>query len=415
MSRSRALIVLQCAAATLVIAMSLRSAGSDPLSLWPLILALLVAGTILTGFSVWLPRGDSVDNVAPLAFTAGAYLSPAVASATIALAWVLGVLMSRRKLDLWRTFEQVSRRALLMAGVHFLLARVLQSPIGGPDLLSVLRPTGNQVNWPMLAAITVVGLLFIVIDLGIEQLHSAARRSAPYFPQLVGTINLRSWMIVAELSVAILTVLIYATMSFVGVAISTGMLLVMRQSFALLLEMRSSYTATVEVLARSLEEYDPEQRGHAERVRDLVAAAARRLGFQGKRLEDVTYAALFHDVGRLGSDDADTETERTSSAVLADVNLLSGALPTLRILDDAVDGGTSPDEKDLVGAYLIARLSEIDRVVNIGGELDHHLGDRVGARLYANTRRTVDRVIRQVERMPLEPASAGDANPDALE
>jgi hypothetical protein len=186
-------------------------------------------------------------------------------------------------------------------------------------------------------------------------------------------------------------------MGYWGVAISVALLLVMRQSFSLLLEVRSSYTATVEVLARSLEAYDSERRGHAERVARLVGEAGRRYGLQGRRLEDVTYAALFHDVGRLGADDSGEVAERDSSEVLADVKFLAGALPVLRILDTEGEVEESLDERDLVGAYLIARFDDLDTVVNIGRDPEPALANAIGTRLYANSRRAVDRIVRQVE------------------
>jgi hypothetical protein len=177
---------------------------------------------------------------------------------------------------------------------------------------------------------------------------------------------------------------------------------------------RSSYTATVEVLARSLEAYDPERRGHAERVARMVGEAGRRYGLQGKRLEDVTYAALFHDVGRLGADDSGEDAERDSSEVLAEVKFLGGALPVLRILDTEGESEESLDERDLVGAYLIARFDDLDTVVNIGRTPEAGLAVAIGARLYANTRRTVDRTIRQVENDLRERGVVGEPLQDVI-
>jgi hypothetical protein len=406
MRRERLLILGQCVAAIAVLVIApvpdfsagLRSEG---------LLVLVFAGcvAVLTSFSVWLPRGDSVDSTAPMMFAAGVLVTPPLVSMVLAVAWACGIAMQRRSFDLWRFLEHASRRAVLMSAAYLAIAPVIAR--GGRT--ATLAFSG--IDYVVLAC---CGALFVALDLLVEQAHTSVRLSVPYWSLVISNIQLRSWMIVAEMSVGVLTVLIYVTMGPYGLAISTGMLLVMRQSFALLLEMRASYTATVEVLARSLEAYDPGRRGHAERVARMAVDAAHRLGFQSKRVEDVTYAALFHDVGRLGADDGSDGAERTSSEVLSEVRLLSGALPVLRILDSLEEATDSPDEQDLVGAYLVARLSEFDSVASIG-EQDSTLGDAIGARLYANTRRTVDRILRQVERTVPESSEPGASLTDVIE
>jgi hypothetical protein len=182
------------------------------------------------------------------------------------------------------------------------------------------------------------------------------------------------------------------------VLVTVGLLLVMRQSFALLLEVRASYTSTVEVLARSLEAYDPNRRGHAERVARMCGEAGRRIGLQGKRLESMTYAALFHDVGRLGSDDPGEVPEHSSAGILGSVRFLSEALPILRILDTAGEDEASLDEADLISAYLVARFSVLDSDISTGAQEPDDLANSVGARLYSSTRTAVERAVRRVER-----------------
>jgi hypothetical protein len=198
------------------------------------------------------------------------------------------------------------------------------------------------------------------------------------------------------MSTAALTVVMFPALGYWGLLVTVGLLLVMRQSFALLLEVRASYTATVEVLARSIEAYDPNRRGHGERVAGMAAHAGRLIGFQGRRLEDLTYAALFHDVGRLGTDEVSETAVAESARVLSSVGFLAGALPNLHVLDTGGEAGTSLDEEALIGAYLIARFSAIDTDVSMS-HVEDSPADNIGARLYAATRRNVDRVVARVE------------------
>ena len=65
-------------------------------------------------------------------------------------------------------------------------------------------------------------------------------------------------------------------------------------------ELRSSYLATVRVLGEALEAKDPFLRGHAEEVSGYVAAVAERLGVEAMRREQLLFASLLHDVGKIG-------------------------------------------------------------------------------------------------------------------
>ena len=65
-------------------------------------------------------------------------------------------------------------------------------------------------------------------------------------------------------------------------------------------ELRSSYLATVRVLGEALEAKDPFLRGHSEEVSGYVAAVADRLGLEPHRREQLLFASLLHDVGKIG-------------------------------------------------------------------------------------------------------------------
>jgi len=129
----------------------------------------------------------------------------------------------------------------------------------------------------------------------------------------------------------------------------------------------------------------------------MVGDTGRMLGIPSRRLENLVYAALFHDVGRLGTDDSEELPAYRSSEVLSNVGFLTGAVPVLQILDTAADSDASLDEQDLVGAYLIAHFSALDSELNRKEPEGYDLATSIGVRLYANTRRTVDRAVRRVE------------------
>jgi hypothetical protein len=343
--------------------------------------ALAFSALVLGLFSVWLPRGDFVDTTAAIAFAAGAVLQPVVSVMVVSVARVAASLARPRGMGIWPVLENVSRRALLMS----LTYAVVRPGLAVPGIESYVR-----------LSVAVAG--FFAMDQLLEQVHSSVRLHSPYFHGLLGTLRMQGWIVAAQVSVGALTVLLLRDLGFWSLAISSGLLLVMQQSFALLLEVRASYTSTVEMLARSIEAYDPSRRGHAERVSRMVGDTGRTLGMPSRRLESLVYAALFHDVGRIGADDLDELPAYRSSEVVSNVGFLSGAMPVLQILDTAGEAEASLDEQDLVGAYLVAYFSALDSELYTGSAEGYELATSIGIRLYATTRRTVDQAIRRVER-----------------
>jgi hypothetical protein len=343
--------------------------------------ALAFSALVLGLFSVWLPRGDFVDTTAAIAFAAGAVLQPVVSVMVVSVARVAASLARPRGMGIWPVLENVSRRALLMS----LTYAVVRPGLAVPGIESYVR-----------LSVAVAG--FFAMDQLLEQVHSSVRLHSPYFRGLLGTLRMQGWIVAAQVSVGALTVLLLKDLGFWSLLISSVLLLVMRQSFALLLEVRASYTSTVEMLARSIEAYDPSRRGHAERVSRMVGDTGRTLGMPSRRLESLVYAALFHDVGRIGADDLDELPAYRSSEVVSNVGFLSGAMPVLQILDTAGEAEASLDEQDLVGAYLVAYFSALDSELYTGSAEGYELATSIGIRLYATTRRTVDQAIRRVER-----------------
>jgi len=65
-------------------------------------------------------------------------------------------------------------------------------------------------------------------------------------------------------------------------------------------ELRGSYLATVTMLADAIQAKDPFLRGHSDEVSGYVAAVADRLGLDPKSREELVFASLLHDVGKIG-------------------------------------------------------------------------------------------------------------------
>jgi diguanylate cyclase (GGDEF)-like protein len=65
-------------------------------------------------------------------------------------------------------------------------------------------------------------------------------------------------------------------------------------------ELRTSYLSTVQMLADAIEAKDPFLRAHSDEVSNYVAAVADSLGLPPRRREELVFASLLHDVGKIG-------------------------------------------------------------------------------------------------------------------
>ncbi|HEV2343795.1 MAG TPA: HD-GYP domain-containing protein [Actinocrinis sp.] len=79
-----------------------------------------------------------------------------------------------------------------------------------------------------------------------------------------------------------------------------GPLLVTRWAAAQYAEQRAAHDATVRALVQAVEIKDLYTRGHSERVAKASEMIARRLGMDEERIGILCYAAILHDVGKLG-------------------------------------------------------------------------------------------------------------------
>lgn len=65
-------------------------------------------------------------------------------------------------------------------------------------------------------------------------------------------------------------------------------------------EMQYGYLQTVMSLANSIEAMDAYTRGHCQRVMEISCEVARVLGLGNEEIEDLRYAAILHDIGKIG-------------------------------------------------------------------------------------------------------------------
>jgi putative nucleotidyltransferase with HDIG domain len=114
----------------------------------------------------------------------------------------------------------------------------------------------------------------------------------------------------------------------------------------------------VETLNATVDARDPYTAGHSQRVQEIALSIARELGIEGRELDAIHHAGLFHDIGKLGVPDAiltkpatltDQEYElmkqhpADGARIVAKFGRLRDAVPLIRHHHERWDGRGYPN------------------------------------------------------------------------
>jgi len=72
----------------------------------------------------------------------------------------------------------------------------------------------------------------------------------------------------------------------------------------LIQQVENGYKATIKALAAAIDAKDPYTAGHSQRVADLAVLTGKKLRFNDADMETLEYAAILHDVGKIGISDS---------------------------------------------------------------------------------------------------------------
>ena len=112
---------------------------------------------------------------------------------------------------------------------------------------------------------------------------------------------IRDYSALAPLS--IIMAIAYINYGMLGVLLFFGPLLLARYSFKLYVDMRNMYLDTVKALCQAVEAKDPYTQGHSQRVSELAYNLGKRLKLSHKTLENLRFAGMLHDIGKIGIDE----------------------------------------------------------------------------------------------------------------
>ncbi len=130
-------------------------------------------------------------------------------------------------------------------------------------------------------------------------------------------------------------------------------LFVARQTFLVYAKLHGVYLGTVRSLVTAIEAKDPYTKGHSERVANYAVAIARHMHLSEDLVEKLEFAALLHDIGKVGiSKSILNKIEKltaeefrkiqthpqTGALIVEDIRFLKDAVPTILYHHERVNG-----------------------------------------------------------------------------
>lgn len=258
-----------------------------------------------------LPEGSSTSAVSAIGVAAILLFPLPLAVVSMVAGVSLARLLKERRVQV--------AEALYFAGETGLVVSFAGLFMGGSTFVRL----GGSVP-PFLAVGTLrvlaVCAAYFLSEVALRQLDFGIERSTPFWPLFLGAVKFLGPIYLALASIGVLMALMYPSMGVWSAVLFLVLLLVTRQSFSLYLDIRRTYRSTIAALATAIEAEAQERHGHGERVATLSVKMARELGVHGQELEWLGYAALLHDIGRLGVD------EESFDGLMENLNVQSGDL-----------------------------------------------------------------------------------------
>jgi len=144
---------------------------------------------------------------------------------------------------------------------------------------------------------------FIVNTFIISSLYSILSNKNLMFV-FIGNVRLGVLNIIAMAPFGVILAIIFKNYNYLGVLLFIFPIILSKYTFSLYIEAKTKYRQTVDVIMNAMEARDKYTQGHSKRVGELAEIIARELKYNEWKIEQLTMAAILHDVGKIGIDDS---------------------------------------------------------------------------------------------------------------
>jgi len=297
-----------------------------------------------------LPRGDDMVVLVLVATVAGAVYD---LSSVVLAAAAAGIL------DALARYPGSTSQTLVTRGMGLARELSVLTIVGTLHAMSVSGIATWYVGEAAFIWAAVFGFAYSLMDIGSVAASQALLTRASFFGQAKAMMARLLPIYLVHVAMAGVVLRIYPVLGVWGFWTAVPLTLVLQNSFSMYLRVRRAYSETITSLARAGELDRAELAGHSRRVADLSVAVGRSLGFSGEELQDLAYAAMLHDIGRIGlSDDAVAQDHaRRGAEIVESIPFLRGAAPLVARHHDMADEAP-------LGAVIVGVCSEYDHAMS---------------------------------------------------
>ena len=264
---------------------------SLPLSsnIWLVLVFFIALSAFAEFIPVKLPGGGSITIGFPIDFVAILVYGPALAMLITALSAIIGVTV-KGKTSWYKIMFDASQYAL-SAGIAGMAYQALGGVVGATNLTRYIVPA-------LICALTYYlinsSLFMIVISLAEEISILSVWKN-----------RIRGIIVtyIALAPIGFVMAIVYVSIGIWGIIPFFFPLILARRSFELYTKMQKMYLETIRALAAAIDAKDPYTKGHSERVTQTSVALARELNLPEREIDNIEYAALLHDIGKIGIDE----------------------------------------------------------------------------------------------------------------
>lgn len=238
---------------------------------------------------------------------------------------------------------------------------VVSASAAGLAYLAVSTPLGGSFpDWRSLFAITMGAVAFCVVNHALVA-GVVALSTPDTFLDVFRTIGPSLAMQIPYVGIAVLTVVVIERASWWALLLMGVPALIARYGLLAFQELDEDYDRMVRSFVKAIEIKDLYTRGHSERVSELSVLVAEELGIGYEERRITKYAALLHDVGKIGVplciinkpgplDDAEfakmQEHPTIGADMLHDITFLEPAIDIVRYHHERLDGRGYPHGVD---------------------------------------------------------------------
>lgn len=276
------------------------AAGGGLLCYWTL--NITPSGDVLKGFLFWtilvivveslpvpLLYGGFITLGFPVVYAALLVYGPGISSWVAICGTVIGVGRTRR--EPWYRMLFNASQLTLSISAAWIIFRQTGGVLVTTDSIGHILPV-----IPSVAAYFIVNTYSVQIALALQQNAS----------------SLKMWLVnfkwtapnyLAQTPIAFLMALIYRQIVWWAVLFLFLPLYIAHYAYKLYTDMRREHLSTIHALAAAVEARDPYTEKHSKRMAEYAVATAKKLGLSMDKTETIQYAAILHDIGKVGIDD----------------------------------------------------------------------------------------------------------------